>query len=67
MSRAYRAAAEDDPAVRKFHSQETAHYSLQFANIQGAHAEFRITRSGQDDAAVASGTGDGRSGGRDRR
>jgi hypothetical protein len=57
MLLAYRAASEDDPAVRKFRTGETAHYSLQFANIQEAHAEFRITRSGQDDAPVASGAG----------
>ena len=57
MSLAYRAAAEDDPAVREFRPGETAHYSLQFANIQEVHAEFQITRSGQEITAVASGTG----------
>ena len=57
MSLAYRAAAEDDPALRQFRTGETAHYSSQFANIQEARAEFRISRSGQEGAAVVSGTG----------
>jgi VWFA-related protein len=56
MSLAYRAAREEDPALRQFRTGETAHYSSQFANIEEAGAEFRISRSGED-AVVASGKG----------